>query len=202
MSSPFNPQNQVKDLDARITVALERISSAFRAMLWEAGKKYKLSPIQVQVLIFLRYHGKGQCTITCLSEEFSMSKPTISEVVKTLGQKAFIQKVPSQSDTRSFTIQLTQKGKELAQSLGGFSDQLTKQLKQATEKEKESLYQILLTTMTGLKKEKVLKRQRMCPSCEHLAPAKNNSRCLKLSFDLTPATYLLDCCEHAERKSV
>ena len=201
MLSPFDPQHQSKNLDARITVALERISEAFRVMLWETGKKHKLSPIQVQLLIFLRYHEKGHCTITCLSEEFAMSKPTISEVVKTLGGKNLIQKVGAENDSRSFYIQLSPKGKDLAEALGGFSNQLCAQFKNSQEVHKEAFYQMLLSMMTGLRNDKIIKRQRMCPSCEHLSVKKNSSYCEKLTMDLSPHTYLVDCCSHQEKKA-
>ena len=40
----------------KITQALERISKAFRVLLWEESKKHGISPIQIQLLIFCSSH--------------------------------------------------------------------------------------------------------------------------------------------------
>lgn len=202
MTSPFDPSHQFNDLDARIIVALERISEAFRVMLWEAGKKNKLSPIQVQLLIFLNYHDRGQCTITCLSEEFAMSKPTISEVVKTLESKGLVNKVTSESDSRSFTLKLTTHGKQLANSLEHFSAPLHNLLVGHTSEEKGRMFDCLVKALTGLRKDGVIRRQRMCPTCTHHSPKKSGSYCQKLKKEMLPSEILLDCYEHSELESV
>lgn len=202
MSSPFNPVHQSKDLDARIIVALERISEAFRVMLWEAGKKNKLSPIQVQLLIFLNYHDSGHCTITCLSEEFAMSKPTISEVVKTLENKGLVQKVNSEKDSRSFHLTLSSAGKNLAEALEHFTAPLSKNMNAHSREEKQRMYDCLLNALTGLRKDGVIRRQRMCPTCEHLQNRKSSQHCLKLKKDMIPSEYLIDCHEHLEHQDV
>lgn len=198
MSSPFDPTHQFKDLDARIIVALERISEAFRVMLWEAGKKYKLSPIQVQLIIFLNYHDRGHCTITCLSEEFAMSKPTISEVVKTLEAKGLVQKVNSEKDSRSFNLRLSASGRNMAASLEHFTAPLSRHLHVHSREEKQQMYDCLLNALTGLRKEGVIRRQRMCPTCDHLLLRKTGNHCGKLKKDMQPNEYLLDCQDHSE----
>lgn len=54
--SPFDLSHQNLTVDSKIVAALERISQAFRVLLWNESKELSLSPIQIQVLIFLLYH--------------------------------------------------------------------------------------------------------------------------------------------------
>lgn len=198
MTSPYDPSLQFRDLDARIVVALERISESFRVMLWEAGKKHKLSPIQVQLLIFLNYHDRGHCTITCLSEEFAMSKPTISEVVKTLVSKKLIQKESLSADSRSFYIKLTRQGKHMAGQMEHFSSPLHNLLSGHSTEEKARMFDCLVKALTGLRKDGVIRRQRMCTTCTHYSPREQSLYCAKLKKEIMNQEILLDCFEHSE----
>ncbi|MGB0918349.1 MAG: MarR family winged helix-turn-helix transcriptional regulator, partial [Flavobacteriales bacterium] len=101
MSSSFDPDFQSYSTEAKIVASLERISEAFRVLLWNESKAHGLSPLQVQVLIFLHYHSEEKCTVSYLAKEFNMAKPTISDTVKILERKELIQKVKSPIDTRS-----------------------------------------------------------------------------------------------------
>lgn len=49
--SIFDPKNQIKDVSSKIVAGLERISEAFKVLLWEKAKALGLSPIQIQILI-------------------------------------------------------------------------------------------------------------------------------------------------------
>src|SRR5690606_32595860 len=84
--SPFDLAYQNKHINGKIIAALERISQAFRVLLWEESKEFALSPIQVQVLIFLLHHSEQKRKVSYLAEEFNMTKATISDTVKTLFQ--------------------------------------------------------------------------------------------------------------------
>ena len=39
--------------EGKIVASLERISQAFRVLLWKKSKEFSLTPLQVQILIFL-----------------------------------------------------------------------------------------------------------------------------------------------------
>ncbi|MEO6831625.1 MAG: MarR family transcriptional regulator, partial [Chitinophagaceae bacterium] len=54
--SAFDLSQQNRSIDSKIVVSLERISQAFRVLLWKESKEFSLSPIQIQVLIFLLHH--------------------------------------------------------------------------------------------------------------------------------------------------
>ena len=54
--SDFDLVHQNQNVESKIVAALERISQAFRVLLWQESKEFSLTPIQVQVLIFLLHH--------------------------------------------------------------------------------------------------------------------------------------------------
>ena len=80
--SSFNLNEQNQKIESRIVVALERISEAFRVLLWNESKENSLSPIQIQILIFIYFHSLAKCKVGYLADEFNMTKATISDSVK------------------------------------------------------------------------------------------------------------------------
>ena len=76
--SVFDINNQLQSIESKIVVALERISEAFRVLLWEEAKEHALSPIQVQLLIFCCFHTEEKRKIGFLAVEFNLTKATIS----------------------------------------------------------------------------------------------------------------------------
>src|SRR5688572_14883967 len=88
--SDFDLISQNRSTESKIVASLERIAQAFRVLLWQESKEYALTPIQIQILIFLRFHSEEKCKVSYLAGEFNLSKPTISDTVKTLEQKQLI----------------------------------------------------------------------------------------------------------------
>ena len=70
--SVFDVNGQLQSIERKIVVALERISEAFRVLLWEEAKEHSLSPIQVQLLIFCAYHAaeKRKVGFTIMGDSF------------------------------------------------------------------------------------------------------------------------------------
>ena len=66
MESIFNLNNQNSNLDNKIVAGLDRISQVFKTLLWGKSKTYNLSPIQIQLLIFIEYHSEEKTTISYL----------------------------------------------------------------------------------------------------------------------------------------
>ncbi|GAB4378650.1 MAG: hypothetical protein Kow0075_08790 [Salibacteraceae bacterium] len=197
MSSAFDPNTQRISTTAKIVTALERISEAFRVLLWNQSKAYGLSPLQVQVLIFLHYHTVDKCTVSYLAHEFNMAKPTISDTVKILEGKALITKDPSPVDTRSFVIRLTAKGEQLAAQVSGFSKPVQKPLDQLTSEQREQLLSSLLAVIRHLNAAGIITVQRMCFNCAHYRKHPNGGHyCNLLQKQLAPSELRIDCEEH------
>ncbi|MGB9697640.1 MAG: MarR family winged helix-turn-helix transcriptional regulator [Ignavibacteria bacterium] len=201
MKSAFDLEYQNKNVSARIVAALERISEAFRVLLWDVGKKFKLTPIQVQILIFLQTHTNRYHTVSYLAKEFSLTKATVSDAIATLEQKSLITKKKNKVDTRSYTLTLTTRGKRIAQDAALLTKAIEKPFKAQTKESKETILISLLNTIGELNKAGIITIQRMCLTCTYYEKNFNGNQnyCRLLEKKLHNSELRLDCNEHQQR---
>jgi DNA-binding MarR family transcriptional regulator len=194
----FDRKQQVTEVDSKIIVALERIAEAFRVLLWNETKQYGLSPIQVQLLIFIMTHPSRQCKVSYLAQEFNMTKATISDVIKALEQKLLLKRETEATDNRSYIFRLTTAGKKIAEKTSLFANPLLHPLQEFTGEEKENLLSGLLHLIYNLHQEKIIAVQRMCFTCLHYQAGKkkNEHYCKLLQMTLQKGDLRIDCPEH------
>jgi len=194
--SDFNPQHQ--RIDSKIIASLERIAQAFRVLLWTESKTHALTPIQVQVLIFLLHHDAEKRNVSYLASEFNMTKATISDAVKALDKKGLINKEPTGRDTRSYRIDLSEKGKEVAGETAAFTRELRTPIGQLDTDDKENLLLSLIGIIRHLNKAGIITPQRMCFTCSHYRPGPDGQAhfCQLMNQPLAPAELRVDCPEH------
>lgn len=191
--SVFNLQNQNSDLNSKIVAGLERLSQVFRILLWEKAKKHGLSPIQIQLLIFIRHHSSDKATISYLAQEFNFTKPTISDAIKILEEKKLLKKTTHDTDTRSYTIQLTEAGKKIVLGTENFADPLTKIISQAGITDKMILWQNISNLIVQLNKLEIISVQRTCYNCKHFTIKNENQFCNLLNQKLLAQDIRIDC---------
>jgi len=186
------------DLNQKIVVSLERISQAFRVLLWNESKQYGLSPTQIQILIFLLTHSKEKRKISHLAKEFDMTKATISDSVKVLFQKSYVIKEFEANDSRSFTLHLTKEGEEIARRTSVFVGEIEKSIDKLNQGEKENLFLNLIGIIDSLNQSGVISIQRMCLSCANYAPNHNGQDhfCKLLNKKLHYSELQIDCPEY------
>lgn len=196
--SDFNLEHQNQSTESKIVASMERIAQAFRVLLWQESKEYSLSPIQVQMLIFLLHHSDEKRKISYLADEFNMTKATISETIKTLEQKNLITKKYEIHDTRSYIIHLTQKGKDIAEKTSFFSKEIRTPVDNLHQEEKENLLLSLLSIIRHLNKTGVISIQRMCMTCSYYQPPGIGQEhfCKLLNQNLHVTDLRIDCPEH------
>lgn len=192
----FDPNYQNRNIEGKIVVALERISQAFRVLLWQEGKENALTPLQLQLLLFLKFHSADKCKVNYLAMEFNVTKATISETVRLLGNKAYIFKETDSSDTRSYSIYLTDKGKEIVAKTSAFAGGIEKPIHTFTDSQKEVLFQSLLELIEKLNKAGIITVQRMCFSCRFYRSDKQQDYCRLLKKKLYTQDIRIDCPEH------
>jgi DNA-binding MarR family transcriptional regulator len=196
--SAFDLVHQNTSMEGRIIASLERVSQAFRVLLWNESKEFALSPIQVQVLIFLLHHASDKRKVSYLADEFNMTKATISETIRILEQKLLIRKEYEESDTRSFAINLTKKGRDIAEQTSLFAKQIQTPVDKLHSEDKENLLLSLLSIIHHLNKAGIITIQRMCFSCHFYNPTKHGQRhfCDLLNAKLESTDLRIDCPEH------
>ena len=191
----FDPEQQQLDLSSKIVVGLERISQAFKVLLWDQAKALGLSPIQIQLLIFVTYHRSGQNNVSYLAQEFNVTKPTISDAVKVLDKKGLIIKEYSASDSRSYSIFPSEKGKTIVQETENFAHPVAEQVERLDGKEQAQFFHTLSKLIFQLNRKGVLAVQRTCYSCKFYQQQDSGSYCGLLEKPLADSDIRLDCSE-------
>lgn len=194
MQSAFDLNNQ--RTESKIVVALERISEAFRVLLWQKSKEYGLSTIQIQLLIFLNFHNSEKCTVSYLAQEFNMTKATVSDSLRILEHKKLIDKYDNPEDSRSYYIKLTKSGSDIAHQTSGFAQALENPLKALPENQKTSILEGLTKIIFDLNQTGIISIQRMCYTCKHYRKDGTRHFCSLLQAELKSEEIRLDCPEH------
>ncbi len=196
--SDFDLKYQNQSTESKIVASLERISQAFRVLLWQESNAFSLSPIQVQVLIFLLHHSEEKRKVSYLAGEFNMTKATISDAVKALDQKGLIEKAYVPGDTRSYIIHLSERGREIAKKTSLFTREIHDPIDKLHPDDKENLLLSLLNIIRHLNKAGVITIQRMCTTCAYHQQSENGEKhfCKLLNQNLQIADLRIDCPEH------
>lgn len=197
--SVFDTSFQQESVSKKIVVGLERISEVFRTLLWAEAKKVGISPIQIQILIFVAYHKRSLCTVSYLAKEFDVTKPTISDAVKSLEQKKMILKDYSAPDNRSFLITLSEKGKKLVLETENYATPIKSQLDSFDKVELESVYQTIVTLIYKLNKVGIISVQRTCFACKFHQKKDGVDYCNYLQKPLKTESIRVDCPEFEKK---
>ncbi len=191
--SPFDPARQDANLAAKITSGLERIASVFRVLLWEYAKTIGLSPIQIQLLIFVSYHDDDLCNVSHLAKEFNLTKPTISDALKVLAKKGLIRKVPSEVDKRAFMVILTTKGEAVVKETEHFAGPVEASVNKLSQADKEQLFSTLKELIFRLNRLGIISVQRTCFGCRFYKKKTGGHFCRFINEQLLDAELKIDC---------
>ncbi|MDW3646579.1 MAG: MarR family transcriptional regulator [Bacteroidia bacterium] len=194
--SSFDIRFQEKNTAAKIVAGLERIAEAFRVLIWERAKKLGLSPIQIQLLIFIAHHEQKLCNVSHLAQEFNLTKPTISDAIRVLAKKGLIKKEASAVDKRAYFILLSEEGKKIVGQTEGFAHSIYEGVEMMEETVQESLFGQISELIQKLNQQGILSVQRNCQSCRFYSKKAEGHYCQLLSLDLADTDLRIDCAEH------
>lgn len=199
-NSIFNPDNQHRNLSSKIVAGLERISESFKVLLWEKAKVFGISPIQIQILIFIAYHKTSFCNVSNLAKEFNLTKATISDAVKVMSRKELITKDYNSKDTRSYNILLSEEGKRIVNETENFANPIKDQLGEISESDLKNLFETLSKLIHQLNQNGILTVQRTCYAFNFYRKNKNTDYCNLLNKELLNSDIRLDCPEFEKSK--
>ncbi len=199
-AAKFSPD--LAQIPAKITLAIERLATAYRNAQWQAAKTHGFSPLQLQILAFVAAHPAPMNTVTHLAREFGVTKATLSDAVRVLLDKGALGKMGG-ADARSFALGLTPAGaavQDQAASLNGFYENT---LGAASTVQILQIWQGLLVLMAQLQRSGAVPL-RMCLSCQHFDPGPGldtgnlgqRSYCRLMKAALHLPDIRLDCPDH------
>lgn len=195
--SPFNLDSQHLNVDDKIIIAFEKIAEVMRHFQWEYAKKHKISPIQLQILIFTKYHSNDKCTVSYLANEFHITKATISDSIKTLVTKKYVKKINNSADTRSFHLELTPIGDAITDQIKDYTETIKEPVLGLQNDKKEVLLDSLLSLIFTFTNKGIINTQRMCFTCRHYRGDNVSSHFCNLLQEKIDIKYLrIDCKEH------
>jgi DNA-binding MarR family transcriptional regulator len=200
--SSFNPERHLTNIDSKIVAALEKISEVFRVLLWTEAKEHNVSPIQMQILIFLKYHTSDkQRRIAFIAKEFNLTKATISDSVKALEQKGLIKRETDTVDSRSFNFSLTEKGMKLTGVVENFTVPLDIAISSLSQDQKNYLLSSIFDLIFRLNSQGIISTQRMCYNCFYYGGNRAEYHfCNLMQAPLKFDDLRLECPEHKAKE--
>lgn len=127
-----------------------------------------------------------------------MTKATISDSVKTLLQKELVEKIDDPADTRSFSLGLTKKGKQIADRSGNFASGIEQSVSAFPDDQKDAMLKGLLQLIHDLNRSGVITIQRMCYNCSYYSVEKGIHYCRLLQMQLEHKHLRVDCPEYED----
>jgi len=200
--SAFNPEHHITNVDYKIVAALEKISEVFRVLLWTEAKEHKLSPIQMQLLIFIKYHNSDkQRRIASMAREFNLTKATISDSIKVLEQKGLIKRSDDAFDSRSFNFSLTDQGMKLTGMIENFTLPLDGAIATLSPQQKDQFLVSLLDLIYRMNQNGIISTQRMCYNCYYYNGDRQQAHyCNLMQKPLVIDELRIECPEHKDNK--
>ena len=189
---------QQEDLNRVIIVALERLSQAFRSLLWDHAKEEKLSPIQIQFLLYINSQKNRQSFVSDLAREFNLTPPTVSDAIRVLKQKGLVEKNISDADKRKFALKITGTGKKQIANFMNWQGPLVEHLYQFPLRTRQTVLVFLLNFVESLRKGKILGDVKTCFSCGYFRDSKSDAEthsffCFLRDVPLNESDLRLDC---------
>lgn len=183
-------------LESKIVNGLERISEALKALLWEKAKTYGISPIQIQILIFVSKHHLDFCNVSYLAKEFNVTKATISDAVKVLLKKEYLVKDLSPTDKRRYNLLINSAGLKLVDELSPYANIIESELSSFSKNEQIQIFDTISKLIYQLNKKGIIQVQRTCFNCSYYNGDKlNNHYCNLMKSTLQAEEIQLDCKE-------
>ena len=163
---PVLSPKQRHSLGGQIAIALSRISEAIHHLFKERGKMRRLSPTQMQSLLFLKYVRPGARTIGGLADRLGSTYATTSEVVDALERKGLVERTPLPQDHRVTTLRLTPKGQLETELVENILDEIESAVNTLPEGEQRALLHALQSVVRHLHSRGYINIYDMCWSCQ------------------------------------
>lgn len=153
-------------IESKIAYLLERVSVVYKVLLWNLAKEQKLTPLQIQIMLFINNRITEECTPSNISMDLQITKATLSDAVKTLIKKGLIKKISFHKDRRSALLILTHRGRNLVKRIEGIGDTLAAHIRDLNTQEKEYALLFLIRLINSLYYSGLIKIARICPTCK------------------------------------
>lgn len=203
-SGPLPPEQTAAssaptDLDGRLAAALERVGQVMRTLVWQRAYASGLSPMQVQILLYLAGHATPP-RVSDLAAELDVTLATVSDALAALGRKGLVHRKQGTTDRRSFVFSITAAGHGLTGDLVSWSDPVTAGLSTMDVEAKAGALRLILDLLGALHRDGVPAIARTCVTCRFFDRNAHDGaqphHCLLLDTAFGDERLRVDCAEH------
>ena len=190
------------NLESKILNGIEKLSEVMKSLLWEKAKIHGISPIQIQILLFVNNHRLDICNVSYLAKEFNVTKATISDAVRVLLKKQLLAKDFSPIDNRRYNLLITDEGQQIINDLSAYTLPITNSLINFSQKELVVFFESISKLIFQLNQEGIIQVQRTCFNCKYYQGDKKSQHfCSLLKERLKSQDIRLDCGEFEDKAS-
>jgi DNA-binding MarR family transcriptional regulator len=187
-------------LPHRLASALSKVSVSLKRRLWRDASSRRISPLQAQVLAFLRQRPAHGATVTDITRMLAVTMPTASDVIAVLVRRGLLRKIRTEKDGRVFNVMLTARGRRRAEQVMGWPDFLLWAAELLPPEEQESLLRTLVKLIKSIQERGEIPVARMCVTCTHFRPYVNQDsqrphHCELVNADFGDRLLRVDCQE-------
>lgn len=192
--SPFNPTVYESESSSKIFIIIHRLSRIIKKLMWDRVKGYGLTATQGEILIHILFNPEERRKVSIISEEFGISKPTVSRAINIIIDKGLLEKRIDESERRSHILSLTPKGLEIAEKISSFANLLADLIRvEFDEKERRSILRAMLSLIEKLVKNGISPSFPSCIFCRYFEDEGESFWCDKLQMVIMPETIRLNC---------
>lgn len=167
--SPFDPRFRRTSAE-RSTVALYRIAQAIEALFRKRGKAARLTPTQIDTLLFLKYARPGVRTVGGLAQRLGVTYATASVVADGLERRGLVARRVAGPDLRVVGLALTEQGALRVTELEGALDGLLAAIGELTANEQAYFDRMLQVLVRSLQRAGAVQVYEMCWGCQFFRP--------------------------------
>ncbi len=163
--------------ELRIRELINRLARLDTAQAWQGD----LNPTQSVVLDYLARANRFSRSPSHVADYLGTTRGTISQSLKSLGQKGYVVERRSQSDKRTIRFDLTDKGSEAALRPNVTARAIARLEDGASDGLIASLEAVLVSLLT----ENGGRPFGICSACRHFKPRRGGGYCTLLSEELS-----------------
>lgn len=152
---------------------IEKFSELHRSLLWEKSKKCNLSPIQIQILIYLKMNQKDLRNTTTIANSFNLTPATISESIKNLMEKGLVQSKKCEDDKRKHCFSITPKGRKQLNQICDWCDPIENLFNALPEDLKQQFLINCDEVVYQASKNNLFQRMNFCYDCKYYVKEPN-----------------------------
>lgn len=171
--SIFDPIYRIDSVSGQIVRKFFTIGQAVKHMLWNKSKLEKLTPAQIQIMLFLNYARKDTITVNTLAGYLSCTPATISGILDVLQKKDLIERTKNDEDRRKVILRLTPKGRAEVEALKDVGKDIEEMVQEFSQKDQELLRKLLVKLADKLAEHDLIVNVDVCAKCAYFQPDQN-----------------------------